>query len=172
MSNQVLQSVQVKFRILIALADAAVWIHGSALATKANVHEERMQTTLTFFEKRKMIKTVDWLKLTPDEQKKFMEDEASIRVIIPSIIKPLPHEDIISNISGSKKILIVEEGSKYSGWGAELSCLIYDKIHGNLEGPIHRIGAKQSPIPSSSKLEKSILPQEKDIANMINNIIP
>tara|TARA_Y100001970_G_scaffold15871_1_gene17886 strand:+ start:71939 stop:72955 length:1017 start_codon:yes stop_codon:yes gene_type:complete len=104
-------------------------------------------------------------------EKKFMEDEASIRVIIPSIIKPLPHDDIISNISGSKKILIVEEGSKYSGWGAELSCLIYDKIHGNLEGPIHRIGAKQSPIPSSSKLEKSILPQEKDIANMINNII-
>ena len=86
MSNQILQSVQVKFRILIALADASVWIHGSALATKANVHEERMQTTLDYYEKRKMIKTVDWLKLTPDEQKKFMEDED---VHVPSAVKKL-----------------------------------------------------------------------------------
>jgi len=86
MSSQVIQKTEVKFRILIALADAAVWIHGSALATKANTTEDRMKDTLDYYEKRNMIKTVDWFKLTPDEQKKFMEDED---VQVSSAVKKL-----------------------------------------------------------------------------------
>ena len=86
MSSQVIQKTEVKFRILIALADAAVWIHGSALATKANTTEDRMKDTLDYYKKRNMIKTVDWFKLTPDEQKKFMEDED---VQVSSAVKKL-----------------------------------------------------------------------------------
>ena len=103
-------------------------------------------------------------------KKKFIEDETSIQIIIPSLIKPIPAEDIVSTLRGSKNILIVEESYKYSGWGSELSCIIYENNFKELMAPINRLGSKEYPIPSSSNLEKNVLPQEDDILKKLNEI--
>ena len=104
-------------------------------------------------------------------EKKMIQDESSIQVIIPSQIKPLPEKDILDSINNSKNILIVEEGPKYAGWGSEVSCSIYENSNIKYERLIKRIGAAEIPIPSSSTLEKTILPQEDDILNVLNEII-
>ena len=101
---------------------------------------------------------------------KFIEDETSIQVIIPSLIKPIPKEDIINSIKNSNNIMIVEENPKYSGWGTELSCLIYESLNKTLNTPIQRIGARELPIPSSRPLEKLVLPQEDDIQRVLNRM--
>jgi len=94
----------------------------------------------------------------------FLEDEICSDILIPSIIKPLPIELVNDAIKNYKKILIVEEAAKYSGWGAEL----LSQIHENLSEEriiVKRIGAKNFVVPSSKILEEYILPGNNEIKN-------
>ena len=93
----------------------------------------------------------------------FMEEEILVEIIIPSIIKPIPIEDILPSSLKSGRIIIAEESIKTSGWGSELSSQLYENIFSNLKKPIMRIGAEDSPIPSSKFQENKVLPQSKDI---------
>jgi pyruvate/2-oxoglutarate/acetoin dehydrogenase E1 component len=79
------------------------------------------------------------------------------------MIKPLPLQDILPSIRESKKLIIAEEAVCTSGWGAELASQVYENTFKLLLKPIQRIGAQESPIPSSKFLEEKVLPQASDI---------
>ena len=100
----------------------------------------------------------------------FLEEEVLSEVLIPSLIKPLPIEDILPSVQESGRVIIIEEGIKTSGWGAELSSQISEKAFAYLKKPIERIGAKEFPIPSSKPLESEVLPDIKDIERSLFNI--
>lgn len=100
----------------------------------------------------------------------FYEEEIFSEILIPSAIKPFPIDTIINSIRKSKKAIIVEESVKEGGWGSELSCQIYEGLFENLECAISRVGAAAVPIPSSSLLEKQVLPQISDIEKEILEI--
>jgi len=91
----------------------------------------------------------------------FESDEVNVEILLPSLIKPLPLEDFADSIQKSRKVLIVEEAPRGWGWGAELSCRISEEFV--LEKPPLRIGALETSIPNSMKLEKLVLPQTEDI---------
>ena len=97
----------------------------------------------------------------------FLRDEIVVDIIIPSLIKPFPVADVWPSIQKSGRVLIVEEGIRTSGWGAELSCRITEKVFNDLIKPIARIGAKEFPIPSSRPLENCVLPQITDLEEAI-----
>jgi pyruvate/2-oxoglutarate/acetoin dehydrogenase E1 component len=97
----------------------------------------------------------------------FIRDEIVTEVIIPSLIKPLPLHDVLQSVYKSKNLIIIEEAVRTSGWGAELSSQIYENSFNALLKPIYRIGARESPVPSSRSLEEGILPQLQDIEKAI-----
>lgn len=101
----------------------------------------------------------------------FLEEEILVEVIIPSLVKPFPLEDILPSVKESGRVIIVEEGIKTSGWGAELGSQISENTFNDLKKPIIRIGAKDFPIPSSKALEDIVLPQIKDIEVALFNIL-
>jgi pyruvate/2-oxoglutarate/acetoin dehydrogenase E1 component len=100
----------------------------------------------------------------------FFEEEIIVDVIIPSKIKPIPINDICSMIRNERKILIIEEGQLYAGWGAELECQLYERYFNNVSQPIVRLGAKEIPIPSAPNLERIALPQISDIKAAIRGV--
>lgn len=100
----------------------------------------------------------------------FMEEEINTEVLIPSQIKPLPIEDLQPAIERSSNVVIVEESIKTSGWGAELSSVLYNNNFNKLSAPIIRIGAKEHPIPSSIELERNCLPQTEDIESALYSL--
>ena len=65
-------------------------------------------------------------------------------------------------------IIILEESPKSFGWGNEIIAHLVES--GLAEGKgIQRIGATESPIPSSILLEKNILPGINDIMQVIKS---
>jgi pyruvate/2-oxoglutarate/acetoin dehydrogenase E1 component len=100
----------------------------------------------------------------------FMREEILVEVLIPSIVKPIPIDDIGSSIAKSGRVVIAEEAVRYSGWGAELTAQIQEKVS-NLYKPVVRIGAREFPIPCSRPLEDQILPQIDDIENQILSVM-
>lgn len=101
----------------------------------------------------------------------YMRDEIIVEIIIPSLIKPLPLQDVLMSASQSGKIVIAEESVRTSGWGAELASQITESIFNKLTCPVVRVGAKGTPIPSSKHLEAQVLPQAADIEAAIYNLV-
>jgi len=88
----------------------------------------------------------------------FMEEEILVEVIITCPMKPFPLKIILPNIMKSGRILTLEEGFSYGGWGAEACYQIQSEALLTLKNPIKVIGAKESPIANSILLENEILP--------------
>lgn len=97
----------------------------------------------------------------------FMEEEVVVQLVVPSLIKPIPADDLIPEIGRCGKVLVVEEGVRTGGWGAEAASVIHEAAFDRLERPVRRIGALDSPIPSARTLEEAMLPSALDIERAI-----
>ncbi|MDA9029473.1 thiamine pyrophosphate-dependent enzyme [Candidatus Pseudothioglobus singularis] len=99
-------------------------------------------------------------------QELFIEIDLIPEVIVLSQISPLDISAVLVSVQKSKRIVVVEEGSKEFGIGSEIiaQVLSESKIQIKLA---KRIGALSVPIPSSRSLENYVLPNTslvKDIA--------
>jgi len=79
-------------------------------------------------------------------------------------LRPIDFPTIAESVRKTRRLLIVYEGVKTMGIGAEIAALIAesDDFH-HLAAPIVRLGGADAPIPYNPKLEKAAVPQEDDI---------
>ncbi len=103
-------------------------------------------------------------------EKVFMDDELLTNVLVLSSVRPIDEKWIINKVKECGKIVIVEEGNKIGGWGAEVASIIQEKAFHELKCPVQRIGARDLPIPSSGPMENEILPSVKSVIEIINVI--
>ena len=92
----------------------------------------------------------------------LIEHELAVLANFPSIIKPVVFDELFNGIENCKMIIVIEESPKSFGWGNEIVAYIAES--GLAEGKsIARVGADESPIPSSTLLENKVLPSKNDI---------
>ena len=71
---------------------------------------------------------------------------------------------IIASVKKTSRALVVYEGVKTLGVGAEVSATIAEsEAFDYLDAPIARLGGKEVPLPYNPVLEKAAVPQEDDI---------
>lgn len=104
-------------------------------------------------------------------KKLLLEEEICAEILIPTLIKPFNIEQFIPSIMKTGKVLIVEEGTRTNGWGAELAAAIYEKAFSYLKKPIKRIAAKDFPIANAKSLEDCILPSFNDVLVAVREIL-
>lgn len=100
----------------------------------------------------------------------FMREETVVEVVVPSLIKPFPIDDVLPSLERCGRVVIAEEAVRTAGWGAELACRITEAAFSRLERPVRRIGAKETPIPSARSLERETLPDVEDIEQAIMEV--
>lgn len=98
-------------------------------------------------------------------QNLMIKDELNVEIICPSLISPVPIDDIVALISPSTKcILTVEESSDAFGWGAEIMTRIQEqKLNFSSNLKFSRIGAYPCFIPASKEMEQEVLPSAEKI---------
>ena len=104
-------------------------------------------------------------------RKVYLDDEIDVEIIIPSMIKPFPLDEILPSVRSSGRVVVAEEGVRTGGWGAELGSEISEAAFQWLLRPVARVGAAETPVPSSKPLEESVLPQPSDIAAAIRDLL-
>jgi 2-oxoisovalerate dehydrogenase E1 component len=103
---------------------------------------------------------------------KKLEDEGySVEVIDIRTIIPLDKETIFNSVKKTGKAIVIHEDTFTAGFGAEIAALIAENCFQNLDGPIRRVGAKDSHIPYSPILEDAILPSRSQIYNEIKSLL-
>jgi len=102
---------------------------------------------------------------------KLKEQGHSIEMIDIRTIAPLDEETIYNSVKKTGKVIVIHEDTLTAGFGAEIAAKITENCFENLDGPVRRIGAADTPIPYHPKLEKEILPGRDKIYQAIADLL-
>jgi pyruvate dehydrogenase E1 component beta subunit len=95
----------------------------------------------------------------------FMETDLKPELIVPSLISQLPIDIIAQSVSGTGRLIVIEEGSGYAGIGSELLASLAERVVEKIK--VKRIAAYPVPIPAVKSLEHAVLPEKHRIIKEI-----
>jgi 2-oxoisovalerate dehydrogenase E1 component beta subunit len=58
---------------------------------------------------------------------------------------------------------VLHEDTRTAGFGAEIAATITEEAFEDLDGPVKRVTAPDTPVPFSPPLEKAFIPQVDDV---------
>ncbi len=87
-------------------------------------------------------------------------------------LRPIDLKTIAASVCKTHRLLIVYEGVKIMGIGAEISAMIAESdAFDFLDAPIARLGGADVPLPYNPVLEKAAVPQEDDIVAAARRLV-
>lgn len=78
-------------------------------------------------------------------------------------LRPLDTDTVIASVKKTSRAVIVEEGWRSYGVGAEVAASIYEGAFDYLDAPIRRISGAEVPTPYSKVLETAAIPNVQDV---------
>lgn len=95
-----------------------------------------------------------------DAAEKLAAEGISAEVIDLRSIRPIDHETILASVRKTGRLMVVYEGVKAFGVGAEISAMVAESdAFDYLDAPILRLGAADAPVPYNPDLERAAVPQ-------------
>jgi 2-oxoisovalerate dehydrogenase E1 component beta subunit len=98
-------------------------------------------------------------------------DGASVEVIDLRSLVPLDREAILESVRKTSKVVVLHEATRSCGVGAEVAALIAEEAFEDLDGPVVRVTAPDTPIPFSPPLERAVLPQLADVKEACRELL-
>ena len=86
-------------------------------------------------------------------------------------LRPLDMEPVIESFKKTNRAVVVEEGWKSFGVGAEVSARIYEQAFDYVDAPVRRVAQKEVPLPYNRSLEQSALPQVADVVAAVKEVL-
>ena len=86
-------------------------------------------------------------------------------------LRPLDMGPVLESFKKTNRAVIVEEGWKSYGVGAEVASRIYTDAFDYVDAPILRVAQKEVPLPYNRTLEQSALPQVADIVAAVKEVM-
>jgi 2-oxoisovalerate dehydrogenase E1 component len=80
---------------------------------------------------------------------------------------PYDWEGIAALVRRTNRVVIAHEDSLTCGFGSEIAARIADELFQDLDAPVRRVAALDTPVAYSPDLEEAILPQPADILDAI-----
>ena len=102
---------------------------------------------------------------------KLAKEEISIEVIDPRTLVPLDAETIVESVKKTGRLLIVEEGCRTGGFGAEVAAIAASDAFDYLDAPVVRVAALDAPVPFAPRLERAVVPGEDRIEEAIRALV-
>ncbi|MBU4439628.1 MAG: alpha-ketoacid dehydrogenase subunit beta [Acetobacterium sp.] len=102
---------------------------------------------------------------------KLEKEGISIEIIDPRTLYPLDKEMIFKSVEKTTRVVIATEEVKRGSFAGELAAMISESCFFNLDAPIVRVNALDTPIPFAPNLENFVLPNDVDIYNAIKEVL-
>jgi len=98
-------------------------------------------------------------------------DGIEAEVVDPRTLVPIDEETILKSIKKTGRLVIVHEACKRSGFGAEIAALASEKAFYDLDAPIKRVAAANTPVPFAPKMENFVIPDERAIIKGVRELL-
>jgi pyruvate/2-oxoglutarate/acetoin dehydrogenase E1 component len=129
---------------------------------KARLHREGDELTV-----------ITWgaMVYTADEAAKQLEaDGVSVEIVDLRTLVPWDKQAVLDSVRKCSKVLVLHEDTRTGGFGGEIVATIAEEAFEDLDAPLKRIGAPDSPVPFSPPLEKAFIPQVDDVAAALREL--
>jgi pyruvate/2-oxoglutarate/acetoin dehydrogenase E1 component len=128
---------------------------------KARTHQEGEEVTI-----------ITWgaMVYTAAEAAKLLPD-SSIEIIDLRTVMPWDKEAVLASARKTSKVLVLHEDTRTGGFGAEIAATIAEEAFEDLDAPVRRIAAPDTPVPFSPVLEKAFIPQVDDVVRGLKELI-
>lgn len=95
----------------------------------------------------------------------------SAEVIDPRTLVPLDHGAILTSVGKTGRLIVVDEGHRSAGVGAEIAALVAERAFESLRKPIRRVATLDVPIPFSPPLERFVEPTAAKIVAVAMDLV-
>jgi len=102
---------------------------------------------------------------------RLAEEGIEAEVIDLRTLVPLDMDTLLQSVHKTNRVVIVHEGCRRGGIGAEITSRIQEEAFDYLDAPIERVGALDVPIPYSEPLENAVIPDEEDIVRAVKKVL-
>ncbi len=102
---------------------------------------------------------------------KLAEEDISVEVIDLRTLIPWDRSAVLESAAKTSKVLVLHEDTHTGGFGAEIAATIAEEGFENLDAPVKRLTAPDSPVPFSPPLEKAYIPQVDDVVDAVKELV-
>jgi 2-oxoisovalerate dehydrogenase E1 component beta subunit len=108
---------------------------------------------------------------TATEAAKELGDDVSVEIVDLRSIMPWDKQAVLESVRKTSKVLVLHEDTHTGGFGAEIAATIAEEAFEDLDAPVKRIAAPDTPVPFSPPLEKAFIPQVEDVVAGLKELI-
>jgi 2-oxoisovalerate dehydrogenase E1 component beta subunit len=95
----------------------------------------------------------------------FETEVLDLRTLIP-----WDKQKVLESVRRTSKVLVLHEDTRTGGFGGEIAATIAEEAFEDLDGPVMRVAAPDTPVPFSPPLEKAFIPQPEDVLNALREL--
>jgi pyruvate dehydrogenase E1 component beta subunit len=111
------------------------------------------------------------LEISMKAAEELEKDGIEAEIVDLRSLRPLDMGPVIESFKKTNRAVIVEEGWKSYGVGAEVSSRIYEQAFDYVDAPVVRVAQKEVPLPYNRALEQSALPQPADVVAAVREVL-
>jgi pyruvate/2-oxoglutarate/acetoin dehydrogenase E1 component len=97
-------------------------------------------------------------------------DGVSVEILDLRTLIPWDKEAVLATAAKTSKVLVLHEDTRTGGFGAEIAATIAEEAFEDLDAPVRRIAAPDTPVPFSPPLERAFIPQVEDVATGLREL--
>lgn len=111
------------------------------------------------------------LQLSLEAAERLAAEGIEAEVVDLRTLRPLDLGPAIESFRRTNRAVVVEEGWRSYGVGAEVAARLYEEAFDYADAPIRRVAQKEVPLPYNRRLEQSALPQVDDILQAVREVL-
>ncbi len=97
-------------------------------------------------------------------------DQIDCEVIDLLSISPWDKKTVLESVWRTNQAVVVHQAHRTAGFGAEVAATIMEKAFKELDAPVMRIGALDTPIPFAPAMERYVLPTAERIVSEVKKL--
>jgi len=111
------------------------------------------------------------LQVSLQAAEQLAQDGIEVEIVDLRSLRPLDMGPVLDSFRRTNRAVIVEEGWRSFGVGAEVSARIYEEAFDYADAPIVRVAQKEVPLPYNRDLEQAALPQLADVIAAVRQVL-
>ena len=111
------------------------------------------------------------LQVALETASRLAEEGIEAEVIDLRTLRPLDTRAVVESVQKTNRLVVVEEGWRAYGVGAEIASRVTELAFDHLDAPVRRVAQAEVPLPYNRRLEQMALPQVADVIRAVKDVM-